>query len=145
LTDESGNTKYSLTDSKSWGNYYTGEAFTYNGRAAEYKTSDTSLYAFGEASTNATKANNTYYLLSTGASEHNKAYNLYDVAGNLWEWTDESAAKYDSIGTLATNRVLRGGSIQNASSAYPVCFRNDNYSATNTNGHAGFRTVLYIQ
>ena len=143
LKDSSGNTKYSLTDSKTWGNYYKGEAFNFTGRAAEYKNS--SLYAFGEVKTNETKANNTYYLLSTGASEHNKAYNLYDVAGNLWEWTNDNVAYYNSIGTLTTNRMNRGGGYTNASSEYPACFYDGGSEATLTNHGVGFRVVLYIQ
>lgn len=134
----------SLTDSKTWGNYYTGEAFTYTGRAAEYKTSDNKLYGYESIKQNETKANNTYRLLTTGASEHNKAYNLYDVAGNLWEWTEESAAVYNSIGTLATNRVLRGGGFTSVSTTCPVRFRGGDGSATGTDYSIGFRAVLYI-
>lgn len=134
----------SLTDSKSWGNYYTGEAFTYTGRAAEYKTSDTKLYGYGNIEENGTKANNTHKVLTTGASEHNKAYNLYDVAGNLWEWTEESAAHFNSIGTLATNRVTRGGSVNNVSTTNPVRFRNANNSASNASWAMGYRMVLNI-
>ena len=144
LKDESGNIKYSLTNSASWGNYYDGDTngFTFRGDVSEYKSS--SQYAFTTPAST-TKANKTYYLLKTGASDHNLTYNLYDVAGNLWEWTDESAAKYDSIGTLATNRVLRGGSFRNVSSPRPACFRIGNNSATDTTSDVGFRAVLYIQ
>ena len=134
----------SLTDSKTWGNHYTGEAFTYTGKAAEYKASDNKLYGYGNIEQNKAKANNTYKLLTTGASEHNKAYNLYDVAGNLWEWTEESAAHFNSIGTLATNRVCRGGSFYEVSNDSPVCFRGGYGSDTYILYSIGFRVVLYI-
>ena len=121
LKDESGNTKYSLTNSASWGNYYDGDTngFTFRGDVSEFKSN--TQYAFTTPAST-TKANKTYYLLKTGASDHNLTYNLYDVAGNLWEWTDESAAKYDSIGTLATNRVLRGGRFQQCVFCWPCMF-----------------------
>ena len=134
----------SLTDSKEWGNYGTGEAFTYTGRAAKYDSTNNLLYAFGEQVTDKTKENSTRYLLSTGASDHNKAYNIYDVAGNLYEWTEESAAS-DSIKTLTTNRVLRGGSLSSASSSYPACFRYGSYTEEDTFYMIGFRVVLYMQ
>ena len=137
---------YSTSNSKAWGNYSTGEAFNYTGRAAEFKTSDNKLYAFGELKENATKANNTGYLLSTGASEHNKAYNLYDVAGNLWEWTEESAAHYSSsIGSLITNRMTRGGSFRSDSSGSPARYRYGSYDSETTYYGAGFRVVLYMK
>ena len=144
LKDESGNTRYSLTNSASWGNYYTGDTngFTFRGKVSQY--SSNKQYAF-TTPTSTTKLNSTYYLLQTGASEHNLTYNLYDVAGNLWEWTEESAAFYNSIGTLVTNRVLRGGSFGNVSSDDPVCFRAGNYAATLTYSHGGFRVVLYMK
>ena len=134
----------SLTDSKTWGNYYTGEAFTYNGRVAEYKTSDTKLYGYESIKQNEVKENKTYRLLTTGGSEHNKAYNLYDVAGNLWEWTEESAAYFNSIGTLQTNRIMRGGCFHDVSTDFPACFRYGHASTTNTYYDVGFREVLYI-
>jgi len=144
LKDENGNIKYSLTDSKSWGNYYEGEAFSFIGRAAEYKTSDLKLYQFGELIENGNKANKTYYLLTTGASEHNKAYNLYDVAGNLWEWTEESASRYVSS-TLTVNPTYRGGSFWNESYKWASCFRSGDFSMTNCFASLGFRVVLYMK
>lgn len=65
------------TDSRSWGNY-----------------SDST----GEATTNSgTKQN-------TGSSEAWKANNIYDLAGNCYEWTQEA---YD-----ANSRIERGWLLQ---------------------------------
>ena len=135
---------YSVTDSKAWGNYYDAETFTYTGRAAEYKISNYNLYAFREIKESAKKENKTFYLLSTGASEYNKAYNLYDVAGNLWEWTEESAV-YNTISTIATNHVLRGGSLGDTFSGSPACLRNGSHDAEFTAFNTGFRVVLYMK
>jgi len=142
LKDESGNTKYSLTNSALWGNYYDGDTngFTFRGDVSEYKSN--TQYAFTTPAST-TKANKTYYLLKTGASDHNLAYNLYDVAGNLWEWT-EGTSFYG--GNSATQyRVLRGGGFDSASSTYPACFRVGYHVTTHTYFAVGFRVVLYIQ
>ena len=145
LKDENKNFKYSLTDSASWGNYYSGysttDAFTFRGKVSQYSSSN--QYAFKEPDST-TKKNSTYFLLQTGASEHNLAYNLYDVAGNLWEWTEESAAYYNSIGTLTTNRVLRGGRFSDPSSVCPASFRDGGCDDTFTHYDVGFRVVLYM-
>lgn len=133
----------SLTNSKAWGNHYSGEAFNYKGRTAEYKKNENKLYGYGDIEESGTKENNTYRILTTGASEHNKAYNLYDVAGNLWEHTDESSAAYNSIGTLPTCRVIRGGSCYYNSSAFPVLYRHG-IALNVTNYSMGFRVVLHI-
>ena len=137
---------YSLTDSKTWGNYYDGEGFSFTGKRSEYKTSDSKQYAFGSIwEENGQKTIKTYYLLTTGASDHNRAYNIYDMAGNLWEWTDESAATYNDITTLQVNRVHRGGSFCNVSSERPACFRIGEVAETDTYRSVGFRAVLYIK
>ena len=77
------------------------------------------------------------YLLTTGASEQVKTKNLYDVAGNLWEWTTEVSYNTDN----AYRMMLRGGSFNNTPSSNPACFRNNN-NAINTNTNNGFRPVL---
>ena len=143
LKDVNGNNLYSLIDSASWGNYYTGDSngFSFIGDVSEYNSHY--QYAFKKP-TSTIKTNSTYYLLKTGASEHNKAYNLYDVAGNLWEWTEESAA-YNSMNNFATNRVFRGGSFGEVSSSYPACFREGYYATTFTISFVGFRVVLYMK
>ena len=79
-----------LTNSNGWGNYY-GEIFTYTGRASIGDTS--TQYAYGNIVENEDKLNSA--VLTTGASNRNRAYNLYDVAGNVWEWTEESGEFYN--------------------------------------------------
>lgn len=142
LKDENENTKYSLTNSASWGNYYDGDTngFTFRGDVSEFKSN--TQYAFTTPQST-TKANKTNYLLKTGASDHNLAYNLYDVAGNLWEWTEETS--FYGGNSATQYRVLRGGSFGTVSSTYPACFRYGNGSAAYTDFNVGFRAVLYIQ
>ena len=60
---------------------------------------------------------------NTGASEYWKANNIYDLAGNVYEWTQE---KYST----GTSRVLRGGYYYDDGDYNPVAFRYGNYVST---------------
>jgi len=132
----------SLTDSESWGNYY-GKALTYTGRSATFNSSAQTLSAFSERQTNGIKNANTNIILTTGASETAKAYNLYDVAGNIWEWTEETS--FDGGDTATQYREMRGSSFAVNSSTIPVCYRSGENSVDRFFVSVGFRVVLYIR
>ncbi len=102
-----------LFDSRSWGNYYN---------------------STGNAATNAGPENMNF---TTGRSEYWKANNIYDLAGNTWEWTQETYQNNDS-----TYSVVRGGYYNNEGDFYPAG-RRSNDSPDDQNG-ASFRTQLYI-
>ena len=91
----------------------------------------------------------TYTILTTGASEKVKKMNLYDVAGNLWEWTDEAAYKYNGSKTseLATidynTFIIRGGACI-STKEYGAAFRYTEY-VLDTYTTLGFRVALYIK
>ena len=75
-----------VTNSTEWGNYMDSKT---------YKIYRGSIYSNSAWSptdvTNGTEiTQNQSILLTTGASERNSAKNIYDVAGNCWEWTTES-------------------------------------------------------
>ena len=85
---------HNVTSSAKWGNYYDSETYKiYRGSlySSSWSKADTTV------GTNVTKNKN--ILLTTGASEDNSAKNIYDVAGNLSEWTTESRS--------SSNRVYR--------------------------------------
>ena len=85
------------TNSSSWGNYSN---------------------STGDAATDSGSQQN------TGASEYWKANNIYDLAGNVWEWTQEK----DSTGT---RRAYRGGSYNLGGDNHPAADRSrDNESST---------------
>ena len=85
-----------VTNSKSWGNYHDSETYKI------YRGSLYSNLAWKSAdATNGTEVR--IYdgiLLTTGATERNSAKNIYDVAGNCWEWITESNS--------SDKRVFRG-------------------------------------
>ena len=81
-----------------------------------------------------------YGIKTTAISENVKQKNLYDVAGNLWEWTQEASYPNNTLESY----MLRGGSFGDSYSDRPACFRG-NGTATCTNTHYGFRPALYIK
>lgn len=83
--------------------------------------------------------NNTCYigkLVETGSREEWCANNIYDFAGNVREWTEETN---DSL-----RAATRGGGFNNDAVRYPVAcriYRNPNDESPNV----GFRATLYIK
>ena len=73
---------------------------------------------------------------TAGFSENWKVKNIYDLAGNVWEWTSEEA--------YISSFIDRGGSCGIDGSGFPVSYRGDN-SASFTYGYIGFRLRLYIK
>lgn len=66
--------------------------------------------------------------------------NIFDVAGNVWEWTTE-VPTYGG----GNNRVRRGGSAADDGSVYLASYRNGHHSAGYSRWHTGFRLVLYVK
>ena len=87
-----------------------------------------------------------YVLLATGSTEQVKQMNLYDMAGNLWEWTQETAYRKDLKYNLNENfnsYMLRGGGNEGT---YLYCLYYRGYDhAVLTCTNYGFRPVLYIK
>ena len=74
-------------------------------------------------------------LLTTGASDETKLQNIYDIAGNVWEYTLEFYGASHPC-------TSRGGSYYYSASAYPARYRyNDNTSGSDTS--VGFRVGLW--
>ena len=75
-------------------------------------------------------------LVTTGTSEKNKVMNIYDIAGNVWEWTLENTS-LDS-GYCA----IRGGDYYHGGSDNPAADRYD-YNMTIALNSIGFRVTLW--
>ena len=106
-------------DSTSWGNYYNA--------TFEYVNSSGST---------ATKNEGSSTRIPTGSAEYTKANNIYDLAGNVRDWTMEASSTY--------NRVCRGGSYYNDGDVSPADSRNFNYP-TGSGSYYGCRSALYIK
>ena len=93
--------KHSVKDSTTWGNYKNSETFEITrGSYAVYDTSNYTLGSFNNVGSKYSKMKDTTILLTTGATERNCSKNIYDVAGNCCEWTTESRS--------SSTRVFRG-------------------------------------
>lgn len=110
--------QYNVNDSVKWGNYTTSEFNYTDSLGNKY------LKQSGEV-----------YLIKTGSSEETKVKNIYDVAGNAYEWTMESAG--NSV------KVVRGGAYritigQLAAARYA-------YNDNTANSDIGFRISFYVK
>ena len=77
--------------------------------------------------------------IATGSIEAYAVNNIYDMAGNLWEWTEEIA------NDLSNNYyMLRGGSFGVDYASRPACYRISDL-ALGTYTSFGFRPVLFIK
>ena len=73
----------------------------------------------------------------TGYNEAWKANNIYDLAGNVMDWTMEASYTYF--------RVLRGGYYSFTGATYPARNRYASNYPTNSDNTNGCRTTLYIK
>ena len=90
------------SNSTTFGNYYNA-TFNYIAKDAEMPTATE------------TKAISTSTRIPAGSAEYTKTNNIYDMAGNVWEWTTEAYSTY--------SRVCRGGYYNGYGDSYPVAYR----------------------
>ena len=66
--------------------------------------------------------------LGAGLSDNFKKYNIYDMAGNMWEWTAETTnAEYGTEHQMINYAVLRGGCLNPSGSVFPIVRSDGNY------------------
>lgn len=141
------NSGYDVTNSKEWGNYYN-SSFNINGLYAkhQWKSGTDSNIRWYPAYTwnygNYSRSDAEYTETATGSVERNKAKNIYDFAGNMWEWTTEEGTNESSTKNHA---VIRGGSFYANGDDYPASCRNGWDGLDSTYLDFGFRVVLYIK
>ena len=119
------------TNSTSWGNYNNNlwNITNTNSKYAPNGSGWTSG-AYGE------KTSSSSILLSTGASDTFSKQGIYDLAGNVWEWTLE----YTSYSSNPC--AYRGGSYYDYGSSYPAANRLS-YDTTYYYDSLGFRVSLF--
>ena len=93
------------SNSTTFGNYYNA-TFNYIAKDAEMPTATE------------TKAISTSTRIPAGSAEYTKTNNIYDMAGNVWEWTTEANSTY--------YRVYRGGGYGSNGGYGPMASRNSN-------------------
>ena len=75
-------------------------------------------------------------LASCGSSDDYRVKNIYDLAGNVYEWTMEAYS--------AGNRVCRGGYYSGSGSGSPASARTYSFSGLDGDDNFGFRVALYL-
>ena len=119
------------TDSTSWGNYINNAWNITNVDSKYYKKPNWTSGAYGA------KGGYAVVLLSTGASEEFGKQGIYDLAGNVYEWTLE---KTSNSGRPC---AVRGGDYISAGGRFPAANR-DYYGTAGFSGNFGFRVSLFL-
>lgn len=124
------------SDSSDWGNYLDSNFYINKGKFLNYNSEER---LWTEVIDKYEKKNNVKVLLTTGIAERNNALNIYDLAGNVWEWTLEKAN--DDLYPC----TVRGGNFCDLGNTYgPSSYHsNDNCNSTYVNYSIGFRIAIY--
>ena len=125
------------TNSTSWGNY-SNNLWNITNANSKYAIFNTSNYTLGDWTSGAygAKGSNKAILLSTGASETFSKQGIYDLAGNVFEWTLE----YSSYSSNPC--ASRGGYCSSNGSNVPAASRISDYTTVYGN-YVGFRASLF--
>ena len=133
-----------LTNSTTIGNYYNSGVTLSRGKFAQYDALSSwydfnseekpSLVTGSKKQAQSSKLN--AVLLTTGATEVTNLQNIYDIAGNVWEWTIEKGS--EGGGPCA----CRGGNYYSEGSGVPASYR-DNVTTSSYGRSIGFRLSIY--
>ena len=117
-------------DSSSWGNFSNVTFDINRGKySIDYGTSYTQIESIYSKPASGV-------LLTTGSTKRNSKMNIYDLAGNVWEWTLETSTDNDNPCSC------RGCGYGGNGSTTPVFHRNS-YNTLYANNYVGFRSTLY--
>ena len=134
IENKQGKTQAELkNDSTTWGNY---ENATFEITKGKYANSTDYGETFTEVNGTYTKPASKEVLLTTGATERNSVLNIYDLAGNEYEWTLEKST------LTGYPSVSRGGRYNFSGSNYPASYRG-NYATSSSNSIISFRPALW--
>ena len=138
-----------VLDSTSWGNYYNNTTTAYDKLNTLFALHNANTwgsiatYSKGQVTGAPIGTGSNRLELSTGASDDFKAYNIYDIAGNMWEWTTEEGTIKDNSNTKIY-AVRRGGSFHDNGSGHPAVFSYGVNGVGVCSINIGFRVALYL-
>ena len=127
------------SNSTSWGNYSNASFELSMGQYAIYDQITNTLKEWNTINDTYLKkdsGNDNIILISTGASEYSKRMNIYDFAGNMWEWTLEFNISSDNY------PVRRGCGYRNLGSTHPASNRGSG-TPTESGDSIGFRIAMF--
>ena len=138
------------SNSTTIGNYYNSTFDLNRGKYAQYgqlgnpwKNFDSALGSIvvsnettGKMKKTEQSSSSNCILLTTGGTEQSKVMNIYDIAGNVWEWTLEKT----SIAIFPCASM--GGSFDSTGSVSPAAYRGS-ISTVGSNDSFGFRVSLF--
>lgn len=128
-----------LNNSSDWGNYSNVEFVVNKGFYSIFDSITGKLGNWNNITNNYLKSNidgQNMILLSTGATDRNKILNIYDFAGNLYEWTLEYS------GSVTSSCSRRGGYYGGSGDKFSAI----NHRGSGTTGkgtYIGFRTTFF--
>ena len=126
---------HSTSNSTNWGNYKN-NAWNIARTTAKYTDiTNVQTGSWTDITSNKEKTSSESFLLTTGASDSFKAKNIFDLAGNVYEWTMEAFT--------STVRVYRGGYYGDDGYSGPASIRLYTDPA-GSNVIIGFRSALYL-
>ena len=131
------------SNSDSWGNYNLdydlnqSKAHGFKGTVVYY-TSQNTIWTAIESGYSHQKSDSEAYLLSTGATTRNMKQNIYDLGGNVHEYTLERSYETNFVGDIKPC-VSRGDSFLRS---YPASSRESSESGTCSSG-SGLRVCIY--
>ncbi len=139
-----------ITNSSTYGNYYDNTKTNYEGIrglfALHHSGIDAMEYEYGNIPANyaprGKEENKNRLELATGICDDFKLFNIYDMAGNMWEWTAETVKEASSTIDYA---VCRGGSFASNGSVDHVIICNGDNKVLDYSLLLGFRCVLYLK
>ena len=121
-----------VTSSMIWGSQWDATLrWMYNSGNAEKKK-----YTYDSTDKGSYSGTSGNKIIATGANDAYSVNNIYDMAGNVNDWTVE-------VGSTVC-RVIRGGYYRNNGTNSPASKRDDGYSPTNNFDFIGLRTTLYM-
>ena len=122
------------SNSTNWGNY---KVISFDLKYGKYSPTPLENNSWKSTNANFSKPSNTSILLSTGITERNKILNIYDFAGNEYEFTLEHANT-----NAGSDCAYRGGFCNNSDYNSPASVRY-NCPSTFSDFGIGFRITIF--